>query len=74
MRAFQSLAPRRARLSSWGVVVAVVLAVGTAAVAPSVAGAQDPCPEKTPTYLSNCGPTFALPAWGDAGGWTDPSK
>jgi hypothetical protein len=42
--------------------------------APSVAGAQAPCPEATPTYTSNCGPTFVVPAWGDAGGWTDPSK
>ena len=70
---FRSLVPRRPRLRCWGVVT-FVLAAATTAVAPGVAGAQQPCPEDSPTYLSNCGPTFVLPAWGDAGGWTDPSK
>jgi hypothetical protein len=39
------------------------------------AWAQQPaCPAAEPTYTGNCGPTFVLPAWGDAGGWTDPSQ
>jgi hypothetical protein len=52
---------------------AVAVVVATMAAAPGVAGAQDACPEANPTYTSNCGPTFVVPAWGDAGGWTDPS-
>ena len=27
-----------------------------------------------PSTRDSCGPTFVVPAWGDAGGWTDPSK
>lgn len=26
------------------------------------------------SYTGNCGPTFTVPAWGDGGGWTDPSQ
>jgi hypothetical protein len=44
------------------------------AVAPGVAGAQQSCLEANPTYTDSCGPTFVVPAWGDAGGWKDPSK
>jgi hypothetical protein len=73
MPRFLSSAPRWARLLSG--VLAVVLAAGIAGVAPpGVAAAQDNCPESSPTYTDACGPTFAIPAWGDAGGWTDPSK
>ena len=41
---------------------------------PSSAAAQGQCPEANPTYTDACGPTFVLPGWGDAGGWTDPSQ
>ena len=67
--------PRCARLRCSGV-SAVVLAVGAVAAAPGVAGAQQ-CPDPNqpdPGYLDTCGPQFVLPAWGDAGGWTDPSQ
>ncbi len=46
--------------------------VGMAAV-PAVAGAQN-CPEPSPSYMGACGPTFEVPSWTDAGGWTDPSQ
>ena len=65
--------PRRARLRWLGLVMAAGLAIGATAVAPGVAGAQQ-CPEASPTYFDACGPTFVSPPWGDAGGWTDPSK
>jgi hypothetical protein len=60
---------------SWrGLIVGAVLAAGVA-VAPGVATAQQPqCPEASPSYTDACGPTFVLPGWGDAGGWTDPSQ
>ena len=74
MRSVLWVVPRRPRLRWWGAVVAVVAAAGALGAAPGVAGAQDACPEANPTYTSNCGPTFVVPAWGDAGGWTDPSK
>jgi hypothetical protein len=49
--------------------LAAVLAV------PGVASAQQSqCPETNPSYTDACGPTFVLPGWGDAGGWTDPSQ
>jgi hypothetical protein len=49
---------------------AVALATGAGAV-PAAAAA---CPEKNPSYTGACGPTFVLPGWGDAGGWTDPEQ
>jgi hypothetical protein len=36
--------------------------------------AQAACPVVNPSYFDSCGPTFTLPAWGDAAGWDDPSK
>ena len=72
MRCSPPSAPRCARLCSWVIMWAVALAVAVMAAAPGVAGAQ--CPEPTPSYTDSCGPTFVLPPWGDAGGWTDPSK
>ena len=55
--------------------VALVAAVVTAAMVPAPAAASiSGCPEANPTYFDACGPTFTQPAWGDAGGWTDPSK
>jgi hypothetical protein len=60
--------PRCLRLSWWGLLVVVVLAV-----TPGVAGAQG-CLESDPSYTDACGPTFVLPSWGDGGGWTDESK
>ena len=59
------------RFSGW-VVCALLLAAFGALAAPGVARAQ--CPEANPTYTDACGPTFVLPGWGDAGGWTDPSQ
>lgn len=53
--------------------MAALIVAASFAVAPGVAAAQT-CPEANPTYTDECGPTFALPAWGDAGGWTDPSQ
>jgi uncharacterized repeat protein (TIGR01451 family) len=51
-------------------VVALVLGPGA-----SPAPAQSKtCPQTTPAYTGPCGPTFELPAWGDAGGWTDPEQ
>jgi hypothetical protein len=32
------------------------------------------CPSANPSYFDACGPTFTTPMWGDAAGWTDPSK
>ena len=52
--------------------MAVVLAAALAG-APSLAAAAA-CPVAKPTYLGNCGPTFVVPAWGDAGGWNEPSQ
>ena len=52
-------------------VLAVVLAGLTA---PEPARAQSGCPEANPVYTDACGPTFVLPGWGDAGGWSDPSQ
>ena len=43
------------------------------AASPSVSAAQS-CLEADPSYMDECGPTFVLPGWGDAGGWTDPSQ
>ncbi len=57
---------RLVRRCSWSLVVVVVLGI------PGVASGQ--CPEANPTYTDACGPTFVLPGWGDAGGWTDPSQ
>lgn len=55
--------------------VALVAAVVTAAMVPAPAAASiSGCPEANPTYFDACGPTFTQPAWGDGGGWTDPSK
>jgi FG-GAP-like repeat len=73
MRSLLIVAPRCARLRSWVPMSAVAVVVATMAAAPGVAGAQQ-CPEAKPTYFDACGPTFVVPAWGDAGGWTDPSK
>ncbi len=50
-----------------------LLAAAAVAVMPSVALA-DGCPSADVSYNGNCGPTFAVPNWTDAGGWTDPSK
>jgi hypothetical protein len=57
----QASLARRAR-ALIGVLVAIALVAGR----PSFA-AEDACPAATPTYTGNCGPTFVLPAWGDAG-------
>jgi hypothetical protein len=51
-------------------VVALVLGPGA-----SPAPAQGKtCPQVTPAYTGPCGPTFVLPGWGDAGGWTTPEQ
>jgi hypothetical protein len=61
--------PRRGRASR--VLVAVALG-GLCLASPAAADSQ--CPAKTPTNLGPCGPTFTLPAWGDAGGWKSPDQ
>jgi hypothetical protein len=68
-----SLVPRRAWRRWLGPVVAAVLAAGTLVLAPGAAAAKQ-CPEGTPKYTDACGPIFVVPTWGDAGGWTEPSK
>ena len=53
------------------VVALLVLAVLT----PSSAwGAGCPDANADTSYTGNCGPAFAVPAWTDAGGFTDPSQ
>ena len=49
--------------------------IAALALMPSVAmGAGCPDPDADTTYLGNCGPALAVPAWSDAGGFTDPSQ
>ena len=58
------------RLSLMGLLVALIAAV---ALMPSLAmGAA--CPSTDTSSTGNCGSTFAVPAWSDTGGWTDPSQ
>ncbi len=53
----------------------MMAAVAVALAASSAAQAQSDCAnDTTPVYTDACGPTFALPGWGHAGGWTDASK
>ncbi len=51
---------------------AVALALGPGA-APAPAQSKI-CPQVSPPYTGPCGPTFVLPGWGDAGGWTHPEQ
>ena len=51
-----------------------LLAAVTFALASSSPAAADGCPSTDDGYTSNCGPTFAVPSWTDAGGWSDPSQ
>ena len=51
----------------------VLVAVAGMAAPPALAGAQH-CLETNPSYMDACGPTFSVPTWTDAGGWTDPSQ
>ena len=64
-----SSGPARFRLA-FPLVLAGLLLVWL--VSPSPARAA--CPVPDPSYFDSCGPTFTLPAWGDAAGWDDPSK
>ena len=58
-----------------GWIAPIMAAVAVALAAPSAARAQSDCAnDTTPVYTDACGPTFAVPGWGDAGGWTEPSK
>ena len=56
-----------------GVCLGLAAAMVIALAAPSTAAGQA-CPSADTSYTGNCGPTFTVPSWGDAGGWTDPSK
>lgn len=47
-----------------GVLACSVLGLGASAAS------ADQCPAANPSYNGPCGPTFTLPEWGDAGGWT----
>ncbi|MFZ0091605.1 MAG: VCBS repeat-containing protein [Solirubrobacteraceae bacterium] len=53
--------------------VGALLVLAIVGMAAAEAQAQ-PCPAANPSYDGPCGPTFTVPAWGDGGGWTDPSK
>jgi hypothetical protein len=54
--------------------LAAALLLVALAAAPTPARADgSPCPEATPSYAGPCGPSFQLPPWGDAGGWSEPS-
>lgn len=52
---------------------AVAAAVGAGA-APAAAQTKACQLDITPTYTDACGPTFVLPGWGDAAGWTQPEQ
>ena len=54
--------------------LAAMAAVVALALGPGAVPAAAECPEKNPSYTGACGPTFVLPGWGDAGGWTDPEQ
>lgn len=58
---------RRALLPT-ATAVALLLGAGS----PSAGAQSSTCPQVTPAYTGPCGPTFVLPGWGDAGGWTNP--
>jgi hypothetical protein len=61
------------RISVCAASALVLWALGV--VAPQAASAaSSACFGQSPTYTDACGPTFVLPGWGDAGGWTDPSQ
>jgi hypothetical protein len=78
MRSLVLVVPSRVRLRWFGLVAAAVLAIGATALAPAIAAA-DACtstddPSTDDSYTGNCGPSFAVPNWTDAGGWSDPSQ
>ena len=64
-------AARRRRLRTFLTLVCVTVALVAWGSPPARAAA---CPEGSPTPTSNCGPELTLPRWGDAAGWTEPSK
>jgi hypothetical protein len=53
---------------------AAVLAVVGVTLAVSASARAANCSLAEFAYDSACGPEFESPAWGDAAGWTDPSK
>lgn len=53
---------------------AVSLMVLAAVVPGSAAADDDASPEADPTYFTECGSLFQLPAWGDGEGWGGPSR
>src|SRR5215831_16956162 len=63
----------RSAARCWAIVVGAVLVVGLLPAASASAGASD-CALADYAYNATCGPEFQSPAWGDAAGWTDPSK
>ncbi len=70
MTSLSEIRSRRARAQAVAVLV-VALAFGFLA-APAPVRAD--CPSGDESYTGPCGPTFTTPMWGDAAGWTDPSK
>ena len=68
-----ALAVTACGLGRLGVCLSFAAATLIALAAPSTAAGQG-CPSADTSYTGNCGPTFTVPSWGDAGGWTDPSK
>lgn len=64
----------RATRLGWLGVAAAALVLWSGAAVPVAWAQADPCADAAPSDNGPCSPTFALPPWGDAGGWTDPSQ
>ena len=69
------------RLRAWSVSGRLSARLALAGLLPIVAfalasspAAADGCSSTDDGYMSNCGPTFAVPTWTDSGGWNDPSQ
>jgi hypothetical protein len=60
------------RSAAWSACAALLVGIAMT-LAPAVASGAA-CPSLDDSYTGNCGPTFAVPNWTDAGGWDDPSK
>jgi len=70
MSRLREIRSRRVRAAALAVPLAAVALGFLAGPAP----ARADCPSGDPSYFGPCGPTFTTPMWGDAAGWTDPSK
>jgi hypothetical protein len=70
MTSLSEIRSRRARAQAVAVLVVAVAFGFLAAPAP----VRAECPSGDESYTGPCGPTFTTSMWGDAAGWTDPSK